>query len=53
MMMMNSLSITPLNDDERKPLIVATHNTLPKMEKLLKMYGMRKNEGRNDFINPS
>jgi hypothetical protein len=52
-MMMKPPSISLLNDDELNPLTVTTHNTLLRKKWLLKIYGMRKNKGRNVFIKTS
>jgi hypothetical protein len=49
-MMMKPPSISLLNDDELNPLIVTVHSTLLRKKWLLKVYVMRKNEGRNLFI---
>jgi hypothetical protein len=47
--MMKPPSISLLNDDEPNPLTVTAHNTLLRKKWLMKINGMRKNEGRTSL----
>jgi hypothetical protein len=53
LMMMKPPSIVLLNDDELIPVTVIVHNTLLWKKWLMKINGMRKNEGRNVFLKTS